>query len=118
MNACLYSINEIEQENPIANLGLRRIKGESMLVAEARLSKGCLVASHQHESEQFAVVLSGKVKWTFGEPGSQQEYQICEGGTIVHLPSNVWHGAEALEDSYIIDILSPPTAMGVDSQKE
>lgn len=118
MKACLYPISSIEQELPIANLGLRRVKGEKMLVAEASLSKGCHVAPHHHESEQFAVVLSGKVKWTFGEPGGEQYEEIVEGGTIVHLPSNVWHGVDAIEDTYIIDILSPPSAMGVDSQKK
>jgi quercetin dioxygenase-like cupin family protein len=38
------------------------------------------------------------------------------GGEVLQIPGNVWHGVSALEDTYIIDILSPPAAMGVDSQ--
>jgi hypothetical protein len=39
------------------------------------------------------------------------------GEQILHLPSNLRHGVVAIEDTLIMDILSPPGAMGIDSQR-
>lgn len=93
------------------------VKGEQMLVARVRLQPGCRVALHNHVSEQIACVLSGRVRWGIGEPGSTErsEFEMA-GGEVLHLPSNVLHEVEALEETEILDILAPPGAMGVDSQ--
>lgn len=85
-----------------------------MLVAHVHLVKGCHVAFHQHESEQIAMVLSGRVRWFFGDGRADLE---MVGGEVLVLPSNVPHGVDALEDTEIIDLLSPIGPMGVDSQK-
>lgn len=84
-----------------------------MLAACVELKQGCVVAVHSHPSEQIAIVVSGRVRWTIG---SQSEQVEMSGGEVLVLPSNVLHGVEALEDTLIFDILSPPGAMGVDSQ--
>jgi quercetin dioxygenase-like cupin family protein len=92
--------------------------GDQMLLARVRLEKGCEVALHRHDSEQMAVVLSGHVVWTVGAEGEPNRRQVeMRGGEVLQIPGNVWHGLTAIEDTIIIDILSPPTAMGVDSQK-
>jgi hypothetical protein len=39
-----------------------------------------------------------------------------QGGEVLHLPSNLPHAVEALEETHILDMLSPPGPMGVDSQ--
>lgn len=114
-----YRWSEIGQDNPIQDLHRRRLSGEKMLVAWVNLTKGCHVASHQHESEQIAIVLSGKARWTLGTEGTAECYQVeTGGGEVMVLPSNFPHGVDALEDTEIIDVLSPPGAMGVDSQRE
>lgn len=90
-----------------------------MLVAWVNLTKGCNVATHSHESEQIAIVLSGRVRWIIGAEGSTDRYEVeMGGGEAMVLPSNVPHGVVALEDTEIIDVLSPPGAMGVDSQRD
>ena len=83
-----------------------------MLVAKVHLDKGCNVPSHHHESEQMAIVLSGRVQWTLGH-----EARVIEStaGDIVHLPSNEPHSVLALEDTDILDVLSPVGPMGVDA---
>lgn len=86
-----------------------------MLVAEVRLAKGCHVAMHRHESEQIAVMLSGSVIWTIGE-GADRRTVPLQGGEVMVLPSNVLHSVDVLEDSVIMDILTPIGPMGVDSQ--
>lgn len=85
-----------------------------MLFAMINLDKGCVVAVHSHASEQIAYVISGRVKWTLGPERTEVE---VTGGHVVRLPGDYPHGVEALEDTVILDVLSPVGAMGVDSQK-
>lgn len=113
MEASVHCLSNLESDCPIALLTRRRIRGEQILFAEVRLEKGCHVAFHQHPSEQISYLVSGKVKWTLGE---NREERIISPGEVVLLPGDVPHAVDALEDSIIIDILSPPAAMGVDSQ--
>ena len=88
-----------------------------MLWAYVDLSKGCEVAMHEHESEQIAFVISGGVIWRLGDPDSSDyREQEVEGGSVVHLPGGFPHGVRALEDTVILDVLSPPGEMGVDRQ--
>jgi len=113
MDAVITKIVDAEFDQPIPLLDRWKVTGEQMLVARVVLHPGCVVAVHWHESEQMAVILSGKVKWILGEEGREV---IVEGGTILHLPSNYPHGVVAIEETHIVDILSPVGAMGVDSQ--
>ena len=108
---------EISEDNPIPLLGRKMITGEQMLVAKVHLTKGCDVQTHSHVSEQMAVVLSGHVRWTVGAEGSPERRVVeMRSGEVMWLPSNVPHAVVALEDTDIIDILSPPGKMGVDNQ--
>lgn len=117
MEAKAYRWAEVKEDNPIDFLRLRRISGERMLVARVFLDKGCHVATHFHESEQIGVVISGRVNWTIGADDSPDQYTVeLRGGELMVVPSNVPHAVDALEDTEIIDILSPPGKMGVDSQ--
>jgi len=113
MDAVAHVWNDIAEDNPIPLLTRRSIAGEKMLVARVRLVKGCHVALHRHESEQIAMVLSGHVRWFFdhGKPDVEMR-----GGEVLVLPSAVAHGLLALEDTEIVDVLSPLGPMGVDSQ--
>ena len=117
MDAAIYPLAEISEDNPVPKLYRKRVFGEKILLAHVRLEQGCHVALHRHENEQVAYVISGKVKWTLGEPGSA-EYRgtVVEGGAVLHLPSNFPHGVDALEDTLIVDLLSPPGEMGIDRQ--
>lgn len=88
-----------------------------MLWAYVELAKGCHVASHFHDSEQIAYVVRGKLLWRLGEEGTDGFSEVVvEGGTVIHLPSNVPHSVTALEDAVVLDVLSPPGEMGVDRQ--
>lgn len=104
------------RDTPIPLLTRWKVEGEHMLLARVLLEKGCVVPLHQHESEQMAVVISGRVRWTVGPQGDQREIEMGA-GEVLQLPSWVWHGVAALEDTMIIDILSPPGPMGVDAHK-
>ncbi|MFM9874348.1 MAG: cupin domain-containing protein [Fimbriimonadaceae bacterium] len=114
MDVSITKIGDAEFDHPIPLLDRWKVTGEQMLVAKVVLHPGCEVAVHHHVSEQMAVILSGKVKWILGE---ERREVVVEGGTILHLPSNFPHGVVAIEETHIIDILSPVGAMGVDGQK-
>lgn len=113
MEPTLYTWSDIEADQPIPLLSRRKLLGEASLVAQVKLTKGCHVARHRHPSEQIAIHLSGKALWKLGEDGREQ---IVEAGQVLVLPSNSFHEVFALEDTLILDVLSPPGAMGVDSQ--
>lgn len=90
-----------------------------MLWALVHLEKGCHVAPHSHVSEQIAYVISGRARWTFGNPGEENHFtQETGAGEVVLLPSHLVHGVDALEDTHILDVLSPPGAMGIDRQEK
>jgi len=118
MDACAFSWDDTAADNPIALLTRRCILGEKMLVAQVKLEKGCHVAYHHHVSEQISITISGRVHWKVGEPGTDSYFeQVLTGGEVMVLPSNVPHSVDALEDTFIYDIISPIGPMGVDSQK-
>jgi len=118
MNAINTNWDDASEDNPIALLTRRMIKGEKMLVARINLAKGCHVARHHHDSEQIAIHISGEVLWRVGEPGSPEYREVTmRGGDVMVLPSNVPHSVDTIEDTVIIDALSPIGPMGVDSQK-
>jgi len=118
MDATATNWDDVSEDNPIALLTRRKVLGEKMLVARVSLAKGCHVAKHNHPSEQIAIHISGQVHWRLGEEGMPgYREQVLGAGDVLVLPSGVWHSVDALEDTLIIDVLSPIGPMGVDSQQ-
>jgi quercetin dioxygenase-like cupin family protein len=111
----IVPVDEAPFDRPVEGLGRHRFEGEEALLANVVLEPGCVVPVHQHESEQIAYVLSGKVKWILGE---ERREQIVEGGTVLILPPHFPHGVVAIERTHIIDILAPKGPMGVDQPRE
>ena len=68
--------------------------------------KGAIVPQHSHDNEQLTYVLEGKLRFWIGEDGS--EVVDVGPGEVLHLPSNVPHKAEALEETLDVDIFTPP----------
>lgn len=92
----------------------RRIIGEHAMLARVLLHDGCVVPTHAHENEQFACVMSGRVRFTVGEPGAERTHEVGA-GAVLYLPANVPHSAEALVESIVLDVFSPPSeTTGVD----
>ena len=94
----------IEQVND--QLGRRLITGDRMMLAHVYLKKGCVVPRHSHENEQLTYILEGALRFRIGENG-EDELTVAA-GEVLHIPSNVPHEAEALEDTLDVDIFSPP----------
>jgi quercetin dioxygenase-like cupin family protein len=101
-----YRWEQMPKEKVSAMLERRLITGERMMLAHVYLKKGCIVPRHQHENEQLTYILEGSLKFWIGE--DEQEEKIIRAGEVLHIPSNVWHKAEALEDTLDVDVFSPP----------
>ena len=98
----LYSWSEISEERLTAKLSRKIISGKRVMVAQVFLKKGCVVASHEHESEQLTYILEGLLEFTL----PNGKVRVGKGQVLV-IPSSMEHGAVALEDTLDLDIFSP-----------
>jgi quercetin dioxygenase-like cupin family protein len=101
-----YSWKEMPLENLSPLLDRRLITGDRMMIAHVYLKKGCIVPKHSHENEQITYILEGALKFWIGE--DQKQEVIVRAGEVLHIPSNVPHKAEALEDTLDVDVFDPP----------
>src|SRR3954468_20703408 len=104
--ASFHRWNDMEKERVNDMLDRRLITGERVMLAHVYLKKGCIVPKHSHENEQITYILEGALKFWIGEDQSQEV--IVKAGEVLHIPSNVPHKAEALEDTLDVDIFDPP----------
>jgi quercetin dioxygenase-like cupin family protein len=78
--------------------------GERLMLVEVHFEPNSAVAMHFHVHEQVAYIQSGRMR--FVVDGKRLEVGA---GETVHLPSNVPHSAESLDEPcVIIDTFSPP----------
>lgn len=101
-----YRWDQMPREQVSPMLDRRLITGERMMLAHVYLKKGCIVPRHQHENEQLTYILEGALKFWIGE--DEREEKVVRAGEVLHIPSMVWHKAEALEDTLDVDVFSPP----------
>lgn len=78
------------------------VHGERTHLTEVRFVKGAVVPEHSHPHEQTGYLVSGSLRF-FG-PGGET---VVRPGDCWCFPSGVAHGAEALEDSVVIEVFSP-----------
>ena len=101
-----YRWEEMPKEKVSPMLERRLITGERTMLAHVYLRKGCVVPRHQHENEQLTYILEGGLKFWIGE--DEKEIVYVRAGEVLHIPSMVWHKAEAIEDTLDVDIFTPP----------
>lgn len=101
-----YRWNDMPLEQVNDALDRRLITGERMMLAHVYLKKGCVVPRHSHENEQITYILEGALRFWIGE--DEREELVVRAGEVLHIPSNVPHKAEALEDTLDVDVFSPP----------
>jgi quercetin dioxygenase-like cupin family protein len=98
----LYRWNEIAKENLTPQLARQMIHTDTMTIARIEAKKGALVPEHQHANEQVTTVEKGSMRFVLGG-----ETFLVGAGQSLHIPSNVPHSAETLEDTVVIDVFSP-----------
>jgi quercetin dioxygenase-like cupin family protein len=115
-DAVCHTWDQLATDKPMPLLERQRVMGERMMISRVLLKKGCNVPTHAHQNEQFALVMSGTMRFGIGAEGSPQRREIIvSGGQVLHLPANVPHSAFAVEESVVLDLFSPPSATtGID----
>jgi quercetin dioxygenase-like cupin family protein len=101
-----YRWEEMPREQVSPMLDRRLITGDRMMLAHVYLKKGCIVPRHQHENEQLTYILEGSLRFWIG--ADEKKVVVVSAGEVLHIPSMVWHKAEALEDTLDVDVFSPP----------
>ena len=94
--------DEIALEKITEMISQKIIAGEREMLAQIYLKRGALVPMHAHESEQMTYILQGALKVLVGG----EEVMVRE-GEVLHIPSGIPHQAEALEDTFELDVFSP-----------
>lgn len=98
--------SEMDKERVTDQISRRLVTGQGMMLAHVYLEKGAVVPKHQHHNEQLTYILEGALRFWIGEHGEQTI--DVRAGEVLHIPSNVWHKAEALEDTLDVDVFNPP----------
>jgi quercetin dioxygenase-like cupin family protein len=106
VKATHYRWDEVPKEDVKRNLSRRLITGDRLMIAQVYLDKGCLVARHSHENEQLTYILEGRLRFFLGN--DESEVVDVAAGEVLHIPANLPHKAEALEDTLDVDVFTPP----------
>ena len=101
-----YRWADVPRETVSPLLDRKLITGQRMMIAQVFLKKGCIVPKHSHVNEQLTYILEGALHFWIGE--DQQQTLDVRAGEMLHIPGNVPHKAEALEDTLDVDIFDPP----------
>jgi len=98
--------DEMEKEHVVEGIDRRIINGDRMMLTHVYLKRGAVVPLHSHENEQITYILEGTQRFWIGD--EESEPIDIHAGEVLHIPSNVPHKAEALEDTLDVDVFSPP----------
>ena len=79
------------------------IAGTKEMLVRWEFDKGAVAARHSHPHEQIVVMVQGRLKLIVGDTE-----RVIGRDDIVVIPPDTPHEAEALEDTVVIDIFSPP----------
>ena len=108
----LFCWEDMPKEPVIEGISRRIVTGERVMLAHIYLDKGSVVPQHSHDNEQITYVVEGALRFWLGEDG--ETVLDVRAGEVMHIPSNVPHKAEALEDTVDIDVFAPPRADWLD----
>ena len=94
--------DEIALEKITEMISRKIVRGEREMLAQTYLKRGAQVPMHSHDSEQMTYVLQGALRFLV-----DGEEIIVKEGEVLHIPSGTPHQAEALEDTFELDVFSP-----------
>lgn len=103
MPVYLHRWDEIALDKVTEMVSRKVVSGERQMLAQLYLKRGALVPLHSHPSEQMTFVLQGALRFLV-----EGEETIVREGEVLHIPAGVPHQTEALEDTFELDMFSPP----------
>jgi hypothetical protein len=86
-----------------AGMSRRSILGENVMLCLHEAFPNLKCNPYQHPSEQFSVVLKGRVRFIIGD-----EERVLGPGELAHIPGNVPHSIESLDEYVLVlDVFAP-----------
>lgn len=110
--ATLHSWQEMPREVVTPQISRRIVTGEKVMLTQVYLDRGSVVPRHSHENEQITWIVQGALRFTLGADGEREV--VVRAGEVLHIPSNLPHEAEALEDTLDVDVFAPPRSDWLD----
>ncbi|HWI92392.1 MAG TPA: cupin domain-containing protein [Flavisolibacter sp.] len=98
--------DEVNTEEVNASMSRQIIYGEKLMIAKMKFKDGFIVPLHSHHHEQVTQVISGQMRFWFGE--DKEQIMDLFPGDVVIIPSNVPHEALMIGDVEETDTWSPP----------
>jgi quercetin dioxygenase-like cupin family protein len=99
--ATLHTWGEIPLDKVTDMVARKTVEVPSIALSQVYVKKGSLVPYHRHDGEQLVYVLQGALRVTIGP----DDVTVRE-GEMLHVPAGLGHQAEALDDTFVIDIRS------------
>ena len=77
--------------------------GERLMVVQVVLEEGAVVPAHRHPHEQITYIVEGELSMDV-----EGRTHVLGAGDSLLFPSDVEHGATALQRTLVVDTFSPP----------
>ena len=104
-NAVVHRWAALDLDKVTELISRKIVSGERQMLVQVYLKRGAYVPAHRHESEQLQYVLEGALRCVVGG----EEVVVREGEVLV-IPGGVRHQAEALADTFALDLFCPVRA--------
>lgn len=99
-----YDFSSMESKELAPGVTIQVVPGDRMTMVVFSIKKGAQIPEHSHPHEQMGLVTAGKMKLIV-----DQKEQVVKPGTAWHIPGNVVHSGECLEDdTVVVEFFSPP----------
>ena len=103
IQALVTDWNKIPVETIAEGIDRQMVVGQKIMICRLRFDPFVDTPAHSHPHEQMTLVMQGKAKFILGD-----EERVVSAGDVLHIPSNLWHGATMLDEEVVlIDIFSP-----------
>ena len=101
-NAVVHRWAALDLDKVTELISRKIVSGERQMLVQVYLKRGAHVPAHRHASEQLQYVLEGALRCMVGG----EEIVVHEGEVLV-IPAGVRHQAEALADTFALDLFCP-----------
>jgi len=98
----MQKITDIPAKKLMESITGHYAHGQNMSFGLVLITKGTIMPKHQHVHEQTTYIIEGQLDMNI----DGVDYSLTPGSYFV-IPSNVWHGANAITDCKVIDVFGP-----------
>lgn len=101
-NVAVHRWAALDLEKVTELISRKIVAGERQMLVQVHLKRGAHVPAHRHDAEQLQYVLEGALRCVAGG----EEVVVREGEVLV-IPAGVRHQAEALADTFALELFCP-----------